>query len=234
MPNFIQKEGRVRALRDINIRIGFPSIKPSVPTLSMPKGIIFDVIGYITDGDLVNGNALWYKNRDGNYIWSGNVELVQEEKQKILHAPLAHLICTQKFGERPEVYKNYGSPKGHNGLDFRTWVNNDPNKWEQPVYSVLDGIVSESAYDQKFKGNYVRIKHNNGCESVYLHFASRGVKQGEKVNASQEIGISGNSGSVSEAPHLHFGYRPTKSDLNNGYMGYINPTNLFINEIKYV
>ncbi len=153
---------------------------------------------------------------------------------KILHSPLARLICTQRFSERPEVYKNYGSPSGHNGLDFRTRDNNDLNQWEQPVFAVLEGKVSESAYDEKFKGNYVRIQHDNGHESVYLHLSRRSVEAGVMVSAAQEIGISGNSGGASEAPHLHFGYRPVNNDKNNGYMGYIDPANLFIGEVDYV
>jgi len=233
MTNFIKKEGQIRAIKDINVRIGAPSLTAKI--ISMPKGTIFSVIGCVTNGDEFNSNAIWYKTSESNYIWSGNAEFINKEtlSNKILHAPLPYLICTQRFGERPELYKNYGSPKGHNGLDFRTWVDNNPNNWEQLVFSVLDGVVSESANDAKFKGKYVRVKHNNGYESVYLHLSKQIVESGQQINAGEKIGISGNSGEVSEAPHLHFGYRPIKCDINNGYMGYINPTELFIDEVKF-
>ena len=232
MLNFIAQKGKGRAVRDMNIRVGSPSLKAN--QIPVKKDASFDVAGYISNGESVGGNSKWYQTSDGNYIWSGNVELIKNEIVKTLRAPLAKLICTQGFGLRPEVYKDYGSPKGHNGLDFRTWVNGDSTKWKQPIFSVLDGTVSEAGNDQKFKGNYVRIRHQNGYESVYLHMDSIKVKKGDNVLASQEIGISGNTGETSEAPHLHFGYRPIKYDMKNGYMGYIDPLGLFIDEIKFV
>ncbi len=216
----------------MNVRTSEPKIT-AVPIPSA-KGAVFSVVGYVSDGDLISGNALWYKTEDGNYLWSGNVEVIKEESTKILHAPLAQLICTQSFGKRPEVYKNLGSPGGHNGLDFRTRRSDDLNNWKQGVFAVLPGVVSEAGYDAKFKGNYIRITHTNGCESVYLHLSKLEATQGDKVEAGKEIGVSGNSGGASEAPHLHFGYRPVKYNANNGYMGYIDPTPLFIDEIKYI
>lgn len=54
------------------------------------------------------------------------------------------------------------------------------------------------------------------------------------IRIGEELGISGNTGGASEAPHLHFGYHPIKRDEKNGYMGYVDPTKLFIEEIKYV
>lgn len=232
MADFIEKKATIRSVRDMNVRIGSPTIKAKA--IATPKGKTFEVIGHVTDGDDVNGNAKWYRTPDDQYIWSGNVEVIIEEITKIFSSPLKKLICTQKFGLRPEVYKNFGCPKGHNGLDFRTWVDGNASKWKQPVFAVLDGKVSEAGNDPKFKGNYVRIKHDNGFESVYLHMDSLKVKKGDRMIAGEQIGISGNTGGASEAPHLHFGYRPVKCNVNDGYMGYIDPINLFINEIMFV
>lgn len=228
---------RVRAVQDVNMRKD-PSTTNN-PISLVQKGTVIEILGMVTNGQVVQGNALWYKTKDAYYVWSGNVveeKLVEPStnQNKILHAPLPYLTCTQAFGERPEVYKNYGSPKGHNGLDFRTWVNNNPSNWKQIVFAVLDGKVSEAGYDAKFKGNYIRLYHQNGYESVYLHLDSLKVKSGQEVKVGDLIGISGNTGSVSEAPHLHFGYRPIKYDKSNGYLGYIDPTNLFIDKITYV
>ena len=232
MSKYVPAKGVVRTVRDMNIRIGEPSLKAK--TIPAVKNTSFQVEGYVTDGESVSGISQWYRTMDGNYLWSGNVEFFKEPSGKILRAPLAKMICTQRFGLRPEVYKNFGCPKGHNGLDFRTWVGKDASKWKQPVFAVLDGKVSEAGFDAKFKGNYVRIKHDNGYESAYLHMDSLKVKKGDAVTAGQQIGVSGNTGGASEAPHLHFGYRPTKCDLNDGYMGYVDPVALFIDEITFV
>ncbi|MCI0561922.1 MAG: M23 family metallopeptidase, partial [Nitrososphaera sp.] len=152
---------------------------------------------------------------------------------RILHSPLAELICTQRFGMRPEVYKDFGCPKGHNGMDFRTRMSGDPSNWKQPVFVVLKGTVTEAAFDAAYKGNFVRVKHDNGYESVYLHLDSLKVKVGARVRAGQKIGISGNTGGASEAPHLHFGYRPSTYNPGDGYMGYVDPVNLFIDDVRF-
>lgn len=54
-------------------------------------------------------------------------------------------------------------------------------------------------------GNYVRILHDDGTMSVYLHLKQNGilVKEGQPVNAGDLIAHSGNTGS-STGPHLHF------------------------------
>jgi len=231
MTKFISKNQTVVAINDVNVRVGSPSTV--APALSFPKGTVFSTLGTVSDGDAVRGIARWYKCTDGNYLWSGNAKVINETGGKILCAPLPYLECTQKFGERPSVYKKYGSPKGHNGLDFRTWVNHDSTNSQQDVFSVLDGKVTESDFDETFKGNYIRIQHDL-YESVYLHLSKCLVQKGAIVKSGEKIGISGNTGSVSEAPHLHFGLRPISYDKDNGYMGYADPALMFINEIKFV
>lgn len=231
---FVPTVMKVRTSQDINVRRN-PTTSET-PIALAPKGAVFSVIGSVTNGETVGGNSLWYKTSLDQYIWSGNVITENEgvSKKRILHSPLPYLTCTQRFGERPEVYKRYGSPKGHNGLDFRTWVNNESSNWKQDVFAVLDGVVNQADYDPVFLGNYIRLYHLNGYESVYLHLSKLMVTKGQEVKAGELIGVSGNTGSVSEAPHLHFGYRPIKCDKGNGYLGYIDATELFIEEIKYV
>ena len=49
-----------------------------------------------------------------------------------------------------------------------------------PVYAAGDGHVSRSAYSQ-YNGHHVFIQHANSIETKYLHFTSRAVKQGQRV-----------------------------------------------------
>ena len=230
---FVPEKGLARLTGDLNIRKGLP-ITTVTAVAMLHAGSVQNYIGYVLDGESVSGNAKWFLTTDGDFFWSGNVDTHNiPASGKILARPLDELVCTQRFGERPAFYAPLGCPKGHNGIDFRTRDVNNPNDWKRPVYSVLGGTVSEAAETQ-WNGKFVRVAHDNGYESVYLHLSSIEVTRNQKVIVGAKLGISGNSGAASEAPHLHFGYRPINYDKDNGYMGYIDPAPYFKDEIRYV
>lgn len=234
---FTAEKGAAYITADLNVREGAPSGKAPVVKVVHP-GDAVKYLGFVTDGELVGSTAKWYMNESGDFLWSGNTTLkapsaASPATGKILASPLKKLICTQRFGERPDFYDDLGSPKGHNGMDFRTRGETNINEWKQNVFAVLDGTVSQ-AEENTLNGKFVRIEHANGHESVYLHLSTISVTKGQKVAAKSVIGISGNSGGASEGPHLHFGYRPIKFDKNNGTMGYINPAPFFIDPVTYV
>ena len=72
--NLVQQIGSARVLRDMNIRSGAPNTTATPVPIKAGKTVAF--VGYVTDGESVNGNAKWYKTADNNYFWSGNVEVV--------------------------------------------------------------------------------------------------------------------------------------------------------------
>ena len=55
------------------------------------------------------------------------------------------------------------------------------------------------------RANFIRILHEDGSMAVYAHLQANGVmvRSGQRVEAGQRIGQSGNTG-YSTAPHLHF------------------------------
>lgn len=74
-----------------------------------------------------------------------------------------------------------------------------------PVYAAFSGVVR---FSRSF-GNYGRlviIRHDNGLETFYGHLGRIMVKAGTRVNAGDQIGTCGNSGS-SRGTHLHFEVR---------------------------
>lgn len=142
---------------------------------------------------------------------------------KFEHNPLPQIIYTQKFGGWPEYYKKYNL-KGHNGIDLKTKSKEFP-RGEIPVYAVADGVVAEAKKGKTGYGNFIRLKHNDGSETVYAHLSKIIVKNKQKIKAGETIGISGNTGD-STGPHLHFGYRPPRCDYRNGYNGYADAANM--------
>ncbi|MFL9584589.1 M23 family metallopeptidase [Stenotrophomonas sp. AB1(2024)] len=55
------------------------------------------------------------------------------------------------------------------------------------------------------RANFIRVLHEDGSMAVYAHLREKGVlvRSGQRVEAGQRIGVSGNTG-YSTAPHLHF------------------------------
>lgn len=143
---------------------------------------------------------------------------------KYLIHPIDKVYITQKFGERPEVYKQFGL-KGHNGIDYRTRF------WDSPlgrryVVSPLGGrIIEVGNQGNKGYGIFVRIQHNGTSQSVLGHLTKSYVKVGQVVKQGDRVGLTGNTG-FSSGPHLHFGFRPDKFNQKNGFAGYIDQLDL--------
>lgn len=137
-----------------------------------------------------------------------------------LYHPLDKIYITQKFGERPEVYKQFGL-KGHNGVDYRTRFIDSP-LGKRYVSACANGTVKEVRWDVRGYGVHVRIEHEDGL-SIYGHLTKPYVQKGDKVKAQQIIGLSGNSG-FSSGSHLHFEFRPYPLKSKNGYAGAVDVT----------
>ncbi|MGB4010209.1 MAG: M23 family metallopeptidase, partial [Zwartia sp.] len=105
--------------------------------------------------------------------------------------PLAHLIVTSSFGWR--IQPILGKPDFHRAVDLA--ARNDP------VYSIMDGIVCETG-KHPILGNYVRIGHGN-IQSIYGHLSHSLVKTDQTILAGQPIGITGSTGRAT-GEHLHF------------------------------
>jgi murein DD-endopeptidase MepM/ murein hydrolase activator NlpD len=71
--------------------------------------------------------------------------------------------------------------------------------------TVIDLEEAWGTNDHSGAGNFVRLRHADGRETVYYHLAQNGALVGmnESVQAGQPIGRSGCSGNCT-GPHLHF------------------------------
>jgi murein DD-endopeptidase MepM/ murein hydrolase activator NlpD len=69
------------------------------------------------------------------------------------------------------------------------------------------GIVAETRegfLDGEAFENLVKVQHADGTIGAYSHLHSVLVKTGDRVQAGQVLGLSGNTGQTGGVPHLHF------------------------------
>ncbi|MGC4129878.1 MAG: M23 family metallopeptidase [Bergeyella sp.] len=139
------------------------------------------------------------------------IEEPEENFSKIVMPLKGGLSVTSPFGSR--IHPIFGIKKVHDGIDLRAHYEN--------VYSVMDGIVTETGWDNKGGGNYIKINHFGRFETAYLHLSEIYYKVGERVKAGFIIAKSGNTGN-STGPHLHFSVKE--------FGQLINPTH-FLNDL---
>lgn len=113
------------------------------------------------------------------------------------------ISITSPYGTR--MHPIFGASKFHNGIDLAANYEN--------VYSVLDGIVTETGWDNNGGGNYIKVNHFNRFETAYLHLSEIYYRVGEFVKAGVIIAKSGNSGN-STGPHLHFSVKEFGQNIN--------------------
>lgn len=113
------------------------------------------------------------------------------------------ISITSPYGTR--THPIFGTSKFHNGIDLAAHYEN--------VYSVLDGIVTETGWNPRGGGHYIKVKHFNRFETAYLHLSEIYYRAGERVNAGFIIAKSGNSGN-STGPHLHFSVKEFGQSIN--------------------
>jgi murein DD-endopeptidase MepM/ murein hydrolase activator NlpD len=94
------------------------------------------------------------------------------------------------------ISDRYDVRKGHFGVDI-------VSKTNEPVKCIADGTVLFSSWTQD-AGYVLMVQHNANLISVYKHNAELYKKVGTFVNAGEIISIVGNSGEMTNGPHLHF------------------------------
>lgn len=102
---------------------------------------------------------------------------------------------TSGYGWRDDPLTADGSEDFHLGADLAAAEGT-------PVYAAADGVVRWSGLGQSY-GNYLRILHADGDETLYAHMQYLFVHPGQQVRQGQVIGTVGQTGDVT-GPHLHF------------------------------
>lgn len=94
------------------------------------------------------------------------------------------------------VTEDYDVNKEHFGTDIAA-------KADAPVKAVLDGKIISASYTLE-TGYVTVIQHPNNLVSFYKHNSRLLKKTGSLVKAGDVIAIVGNTGELSNGPHLHF------------------------------
>lgn len=94
------------------------------------------------------------------------------------------------------ISDRYDMKRAHYGVDVVAKTN-------EAVKNVADGSVIFASWTQD-AGYVIMIQHRGNLISVYKHNAELLKKVGTFVNAGEIISIVGNSGEMTDGPHLHF------------------------------
>jgi murein DD-endopeptidase MepM/ murein hydrolase activator NlpD len=106
-------------------------------------------------------------------------------------SPLKTLFVTDEYGYGRNTV---GYNITHKGADFRAATGTE-------VMAINSGIVRVARLFNTY-GNTIILDHGNGLSSLYMHLSGIKVKVGQRIEAGQIIGYSGQTGYAS-APHLH-------------------------------
>ena len=97
--------------------------------------------------------------------------------------------------------------KAHPAIDYAAPVGT-------PIMAIGDGTISVIGRG-KYNGNFIKLRHTNGLESIYLHMSrfARGMGRGKRVGQGQVIGYVGATG-LATGPHLCFRMRKNGQPIN--------------------
>ena len=116
-------------------------------------------------------------------------------RRALMRTPIDGARITSPFGMREHPI--LGFMKMHKGTDFAAPVGT-------PIYASGDATVEFSG-PKGPNGNFVKLRHDNGWETLYLHMNRiwPAVTAGVRVAQGQQIGEVGTTGR-STGPHLHY------------------------------
>ena len=72
-----------------------------------------------------------------------------------------------------------------------------------PIKSVMDGVVIQSGMTTQ-TGMTIGIQHANNVVTFYKHNSELLKNVGDRVRAGEAVAIIGNTGELTDGPHLHF------------------------------
>jgi murein DD-endopeptidase MepM/ murein hydrolase activator NlpD len=155
-----------------------------------------------TLGIKIKRSSYTKKDSGGPFVAHGEAEhdqlLFKADKylETIRFTPMGRPVNGQissGFGTRLDPVNGEGAY--HTGIDFR-------GKRGEKIYATGAGVVTMAHRNGNY-GNYVLIDHGNGYTSSFAHLDRFLVKQGDRIERGQLIGMVGSSGRAT-GTHLHY------------------------------
>ena len=148
------------------------------------------------------------------------IELAKNKSEMLASIPAIQPVANKDLkrmasGYGYRIHPVYKTRKMHYGMDFSAKIGTE-------IYATGDGVISKVKRSKRGYGNYVKINHGFGYETLYAHMSKYIVKKGQKVKRGEVIGYVGNTG-ISTAPHLHYEVRKDNKK--------INPVNFYYNDL---
>lgn len=177
---------------------------------AMNKKLKFAIM--LGDSTLINPKDLENDTSKSSSPYEGNIFAVF---QKLFGNYFLQQDKTVTFIKPAEgfISQKFNPEKGHFGLDFVM-------KEDRPVFASAGGYVVFASYTTDY-GYSIIINHSDNFITKYYHCSALLKKEGDFVTQGELIALSGNSGTESSGPHLHF------EIWKNGKP--INPLDLIIN-----
>ena len=131
---------------------------------------------------------------------------------------------TSKFGSR---FGPGGRFERHTGWDIATATGT-------PVTVTAPGIVETAGWTSQGYGFHIVVNHGYGYRTLYGHLSRILVKDGQRVQVGQRIGLVGSTG-YSSGPHLHYEVRVDGVPISPGpYLFRARPNSVGLEDILTV
>jgi len=135
------------------------------------------------------------QNESSTEITKYTTEWIRELEHLPLISPVNTNIRRGDGVKFREIHPVLGRPAWHHGQDFSAPMNT-------PIHATGAGRIIYLGYD-KGLGNFIRIDHGYGFQTIYGHLSRFNTNSGQNVKRGDVIGFSGSTG-YSTGPHLHY------------------------------
>ncbi|MBF0406781.1 MAG: peptidoglycan DD-metalloendopeptidase family protein [Candidatus Riflebacteria bacterium] len=200
--------------------------------LNVRKTAWGEISGKLENGakvEIVATEGEWYKIKfnDGfayvhkNYVTTPNTPATRSPVRNPNSSPASNANPVTagrgRFGAAPctpmpsRVSSEFG-PRDLFGHDYHYGIDLPINSGTR-LNALGDGVVSDVGYESG-GGRFIKVRYDNGLESVYCHLQSTSAREGQRVNMGQEIAKSDNTGQWTTGPHLHMGIKRNGSYIN--------------------